>query len=67
MNTEMTAEDFEKMTVEEAIDYCYKHKEDYIDLFDKSSEGKRQFDCLIAILEYKTITPSLLPDYGMNF
>jgi hypothetical protein len=58
--------DFNNMTVKEAIDYCYKNKDEYIRGFDKISEGIRAFDCLIFILEEGTISPSQLPDYGME-
>ena len=55
------------MTKEEAINYCYKHREEYIRDFDSVDEGIRQFDCLISILESGTITPDQLPEYGMEY
>lgn len=55
------------MTKDQAIDYCYKHKNDYVKSMDDIEEGLMQFDCLIAILEAGTIEPSELPDYGMEF
>ena len=58
---------FSSMTRDEAIQYCYQHKDDYIRDFDSVSEGVRQFDCLIAILEYGTIKPTDLPQYGMDY
>lgn len=58
---------FEHMTKNEAIIYCYQHKEDYIKSLSKPSEGNRIFDCLIEILESETIQPVDLPKYGMDF
>lgn len=58
--------DVTTMSVEEALDYCYKNKEEYIRGFDKISVGVRQFECLIEILESGTIKPKDLPDYGMS-
>jgi hypothetical protein len=56
------------MNIEDAIDYCYKHKDRYIiENFDTLDEGQRAFDCLIVILEDKTITPEELKDYGMEY
>lgn len=56
------------MTKEEALNYCYKHEKEYIvDTADTIADGQRQFDCLIAILEDGTISPSELPDYGMDY
>ena len=57
---------FEKMTVSEAIKYCYDHREEFIRELE-IDEGIRQFDCLITILESGTIQPSELPDYGMDY
>lgn len=56
---------FDSMTVEEAVSYCYSHKEEYIRL----SPGleSREFDCLISCLEDRLIHPSQLPEYGMDF
>lgn len=58
---------FSSMTRDEAIQYCYQHKDEYIRDFDSISEGVRQFDCLIAILKYGTIQPTDLPQYGMDY
>jgi len=55
------------MTYEEAINYCYEHEDEYIKGFDSVKEGIRQFDCLISLLEYKTIKVEELPDYGFEF
>lgn len=60
--------DFKSMTQGEAIDYCYKHANEYkAEMYECGENGERQFDCLISILEDGTITPSDLPEYGMNF
>lgn len=57
-----------EMSVEEAIDYCYKHRDKYLSAAYAAGEnGQRQFDCLISCLEYGTIKPEELADYGMDF
>ena len=59
---------FEQMTVEEALRYCYQHENEYkADAYSSGEDGCRQFDCLIEILESGTIQPKELPDYGMNY
>ena len=59
---------FEKMTVEEAIEYCYKHENQFkSDMYKIDEDGVEQFGCLIAILEGGTIEPKELPDYGMDY
>jgi len=55
------------MTKEEAINYCYNHRDEYIRDSENIDQGIRQFDCLIACLESGTITPEQLPDYGMEY
>lgn len=55
------------MTKNEALEYCYKHKDQYIRDFDSIAEGIRSFDCLIAIIEEDTITPDQIKDYGMDY
>lgn len=60
--------DFSKMTKEEAIKYCYRHENQFkADCYASNTNGERAFDCLIAILEYDSITPSELPEYGMDY
>ena len=59
--------DFENMTTQEAIEYCYRHKDDYIRSFDQIDEGMRQFECLIPLVEDGTVKPEALPDYGMDY
>lgn len=63
--TELT--NFNTMTVDEAITYCYDHKNDYVKDSDDVSEGMEQFECLISCLESGHIKPSELPDYGMEY
>jgi len=59
---------FELMTKEEALEYCYKHENEYkADAYASGENGERQFDCLIDILESETISPSELPSYGMDY
>ena len=55
------------MTKNEAVDYCYRHKEEYIRGSETVHAGIRSFYCLIAILEDGTIQPSELADYGMEY
>ena len=57
--------DFNKMSTNEAIAYCYRHKNDF--LKDFGDGGQRSFDCLISIIESGNIKPSELPDYGMDY
>lgn len=52
---------FEKMTNDEAVEYCYKHEKQYV-----YENDQRAFDCLVEILD-GTIKPKELPDYGMNY
>lgn len=59
---------FDSMTKEEAIEYCYKHREQFVSgLYAVGDDGTEQFDCLIAIIEGDTIKPSQLPEYGMDY
>ncbi|MDD4779113.1 MAG: hypothetical protein PHT02_00720 [Tissierellia bacterium] len=56
------------MNKEEAINYCYLHKNEYLsDLYAYGENGERQFECLIAILEDGTIEPKELKKYGMDY
>jgi len=55
------------MDKQEALDYCYKHKDEYIRSFDSIDEGQRLFDCLIGIIEGDTIKPDEIGSYGMDF
>jgi hypothetical protein len=62
--------DFRIMTKEEAIEYCYEHKNDFIKDGCESGDGDNifeQFECLISCLESGHITPAELPDYGMDY
>ena len=54
--------DFDKMTVKEALEYCYKWEKDYV--YDND---QRLFDCLVDNVESGITKPSELPDYGMDF
>lgn len=53
---------FDTMTVDEAIAYCYKHQKEY-----DGDVGRREFDCLIEILESGTIKPCQLSEYGIDY
>jgi hypothetical protein len=56
------------MTKEEAIKYCYEHEKEFKrDMYACGENGERQFECLIGILEYETITPEQLKEFGMNY
>lgn len=59
---------FDKMTKEEALDYCYKYENKYkAEMYECGEDGEREFGCLIMILDGDTIQPKDLPDYGMNY
>lgn len=59
---------FKDMTKEEALDYCYKYRNEYIaDLHECGEEGVRGFDCLILNIESEVTKPEELPDYGMDY
>ncbi len=58
---------FETMTKEEAIEYCYKHENEFkSDCYSVSENGERMFECLIGILEDRTIKPRI-PDIELGF
>ena len=57
-----SAEYFSAMTIEQALQYCYKHEKIYVFETDQ-----RTFDSLIGILEGGTIEPEELPNYGMDY
>jgi len=57
-----------QMTREEAITYCYTHRDEYLrDAYEMKEDGQRQFDCLISCLESGHIKPDELADYGMEY
>jgi hypothetical protein len=56
---------FESMSKEQAIEYCYKHKWEY--LKDIDSEDGDEFDCLVGLIEDEVIKPTDLPSYGMEY
>lgn len=59
---------FNTMTKEEALIYCYEHQREYENsACTENRSGAELFDCLILILQNGTIKPSELPDYGMDF
>ena len=53
-------------TKEEALAFCYKHRDDYIKSFDSVDEGIRQFDCLVDNIESGITKPEEMADYGMS-
>ncbi len=55
----------ENMSKEQAIEYCYKHKWEYLE--DKESKDGDEFECLIVLLEDEVIKPSDLQSYGMDY
>ena len=57
---------FKRMTTAEAIDYCKKFRKKYERDYN-NLDGDKRFRCLISILERNCITPSELPNYGMNY
>ena len=64
----MKMTDFTKMTKEEALRYCHEHANKFkAECYESGEDGVGQFDCLIEILSSGTISPSELPDYGMEY
>lgn len=56
------------MTKEEAIEYCYKHENEFKrDCYSAEENGEEQFECLISCLESGDIKPDELADYGMTY
>jgi hypothetical protein len=59
---------FSTMTKEEALEYCTKHENQFkADAYADGENGERLFECLILIVEEGTISPSELPNYGMDY
>jgi len=57
-----------RMNLKEALEYCYKHENEFkSDVYALGEDGCRQFECLVGILESGTIQPSELADYGMDY
>jgi len=59
--------DFRTMTKEEALTYCERHRSAYLANAAEGGGGAREYDCLVSCVESGHITPSELPDYGMDF
>lgn len=57
--------DFENMTYEEAIEYCYKYEDKFLSNCGRG--GIEEFNGIIYLLESKSISPKELPDYGMDY
>lgn len=56
------------MTKEEAIDYCYKHKNSFLsDMYACGEDGIEQFECLVSCLESGDIKPDDIANYGMSY
>jgi len=53
---------FENMTVDEAIQYCYKWEKEYV-----YENDQLLFECLVDNVESGLTKPSELPDYGMEY
>ena len=59
---------FELMSKEEALEYCYRHENEFKrDAYACNENGERCFACLIEIINGGTIQPKDLPKYGMNY
>lgn len=56
---------FQNMTIDEALDYCYKHKEEYFK--GLGSDAQREWECLLGNIEDGVIKTVDLPAYGMDF
>lgn len=53
-------------SIEDLLDYCYKHKDEFIKDFDSVQEGLEQFNCLIVLIEDSVIISiDELKEYGM--
>jgi len=57
--------EFDNMTKDDALAYCYKHQKEYVS--DFVGDGRRAFDCLISIIESGHCKLRELPDYGMDY
>jgi len=56
------------MTKEEAINYCLKHRNEFLaEAYESGEDGLGQYECLISCLEEGRIDPEELVDYGMDF
>jgi len=57
-----------EMTREQMLSFCWKHKDEFIRDYDKTSEGIRSFDCLISLVEDESFpfTPLDLHKHGMS-
>ena len=56
------------MIKEEAIEYCYKYKNEFLsDAYGAGEDGIEQLECLVSCLESGHIKPSELAEYGMKY
>lgn len=56
------------MNKKEALEYCFKHRNQFIkDKFRAGENGTIEFNYLIIILKGGIINPNKLKDYGMNY
>lgn len=64
----MSSPNFSSMTAQQAVDYCYKYRKEFLrDAYASGEDGVQQFECLIVIIESGTVKPSELPSYGMDY
>lgn len=56
---------FENMTKDEALKYCWEYEEEFIK--DSGTNGREEFDSMVSLLEDGYIKPVDLPDYGMDY
>jgi len=58
---------FKGMPKEEAINYCYRHREEFVAMYVDANEGNKSFDSLIVRIEEGDVSPWELPQYRMDF
>lgn len=51
---------------EKLLSKIYPQKDEYIRSFETISEGRRAWECLVAIVEDGTVTLENLPEYGID-
>jgi hypothetical protein len=58
---------FKNMSKQEAINYCHRHKQEFVAIFKDSNQGEKDFDSLIIRVEEGDVSPWELPQYNMYF
>lgn len=63
----MTTPDFRTMKIREAIEYCLKHRDQFIADNNVNGRGEDYFQGIVDALETGIIKPEQLPAYNMVF